>query len=163
MKILNALGLNNPSDEYQKDHTQETQNYTPEKNSTSSTNHSYFEKKGEVNELRKLLKELMEKAPVSDYELQDVLKKVIGVMTLGIDLSSIFTEVIMFSYTNDIVSKKMIYLYLVNYAKTNDENAIMAINTFLKDCNNQDGRIRGNALKTLSSLNTENSREYMKQ
>lgn len=73
-------------------------------------------------------------------------------MTLGIDLSGIFTEVLMFSYVNDLVCKKMIYLYLINYAKTNDETAIMAINTFLKDCNHVDGRIRGNALKTLCSL-----------
>ena len=63
------------------------------------------------------------------------MKKLIGIMTLGIDLSNIFTDVLMFSYTNDIISKKMIYLYLINYAKTNNETAIMAINTFLKDCN----------------------------
>lgn len=91
----------------------------------------------------------MEKASVKDEELQEAMKKVIGIMTLGIDLSSIFTEILMFSYTNDIVSKKMIYLYLSNYAKTNKETAIMAINTFMKDCKNPDGKIRGYALKTL--------------
>ena len=84
-------------------------------------------------------------------------------MTMGIDLSPIFTDVLMFSYTNNLVCKKMIYLYLVNYAKTNNETAIMAINTFLNDCNKPDGRIRGNALKTLCSLQTENSLEFMKQ
>ena len=78
----------------------------------------------------------MEKTPAKDQELQEALKKLISVMTLGIDLSSIFTEVLMFSYTNDLVCKKMIYLYLVNYAKINHDTAIMAINTFLKDCNN---------------------------
>ena len=74
----------------------------------------------------------------------------IEIMTLGIDLSGIFTEILMFSYTNDIISKKMIYLYLTNYAKTNKETSIMAINTFIKDCKNPDSKIWGYALKTLS-------------
>lgn len=82
---------------------------------------------------------------------------------MGIDLSSIFTEILMFSYTNSMICKKMIYLYLVKYAKSNKDTSIMAINTFIKDCKNPDGRIRGYALKTLCSLNTNNSLEYVKQ
>ncbi len=58
----------------------------------------------------------------------------------------------MFTYTNDIITEKMIYLYLTKYAKTNEETSIMAINTFLKDCKHVEGRIRGYALKTLCSL-----------
>ena len=76
----------------------------------------------------------MEKSPVSDDELIKVFTKVIQVLTLGIDLSSLFTEVLMFSYTDNLVTKKMIYLYLATYAKTNEETAIMTINTLLKDC-----------------------------
>lgn len=162
MRFLNVLGLNNPVDDYQKDNPPVHSYQGPEKQTTSSTNHSYFEKKGEVNELRKIFKDMMEKAPVKESELKEALKKLISVMTLGIDLSPIFTEVLMFSYVNDMVCKKMIYLYLINYAKTNNEIAIMAINTFLKDCENPDGRIKGNALKTLCSLQTDNSLEFMK-
>ena len=30
--------------------------------------------------------------------------------------------------------KKLVYLYLINYAKTNPDMAIMAVNTFVKVC-----------------------------
>lgn len=66
----------------------------------SSTNHSYFEKKGEINELRRLLRGLNEQKSLSnETELRDALKKVIGVMTMGIDVRELFPEVLMLSYT----------------------------------------------------------------
>lgn len=65
------------------------------------------------------------------------------------------------SYTNDIIEKKMIYLYLTNYAESNPESAVMAINTFLKDCNHKDGKIRGLALRSLCSLRFAGSFEYL--
>ena len=37
-------------------------------------------------------------------------------MTVGIDVSSLFAEVIMLSSTTDIIQKKLVYLYLSNYA-----------------------------------------------
>jgi AP-4 complex subunit beta-1 len=64
----------------------------------------------------------------------EVIKKVIGFMTLGVDVSKLFSEMCMASYTNDMIQKKMIYLYLSTYAERNPDLAIMAINTFLKDC-----------------------------
>jgi AP-4 complex subunit beta-1 len=162
MNFLNVLGLNNNNkDDYQNEEAQE--NKEDVQKTTNSTSHSYFEKKGEVNELRKIFRELMEKSPVSNEELRGALKKLISILTLGIDLSSIFTEVLMFSYTDDIISKKMIYLYLANYAKTNKETAIMAINTFMKDCRHIEGKIRGLALKTLCSLQISTALEYVKQ
>ena len=65
------------------------------------------------------------------------------------------------SYTNDIIEKKMIYLYLTNYAEANPESAVMAINTFLKDCNHKEGKIRGLALRSLCSLRFSGSFEYL--
>jgi vesicle coat complex subunit len=37
-------------------------------------------------------------------------------MTLGIDVSRLFTDMIMAVESKDIVVKKMVYLYLCNYA-----------------------------------------------
>jgi AP-4 complex subunit beta-1 len=54
-------------------------------------------------------------------------------MTLGIDVSKLFPEMVKASRTDDLVMKKMIYLYLTTYAESNQELAIMAINTFLMD------------------------------
>jgi hypothetical protein len=44
---------------------------------------------------------------------------------------------------------KMIYLYLVNYAESNSDLALLAINTLQKDCQDQDPTIRGLALRAL--------------
>ncbi len=61
MNFLKSIGLKSsePSETYNPP--------APPQNTTNcSTNHHYFEKKGEINECKKLLKSLMEKSPVSD-------------------------------------------------------------------------------------------------
>jgi hypothetical protein len=73
---------------------------------------SYFteSKKGEVNELRTLLRNFAtEKDP---KRKRDIIKKVIAYMTLGIDVSRLFTEMMLAIETRDLVIKKMVYLYL---------------------------------------------------
>lgn len=64
------------------------------------------------------------------------------------------------SYTNDLIQKKMIYLYLTNYAEFNSELAVMAINTFLKDFKHPDPKIRGLALRNLCSLRFSGAYEF---
>ena len=163
MRFFNALGFKNQQeDDEQYTNTEEPPAPQQQIPKQTTVSHSYFEKKGEVNELKRSIKTLMEKPSISTEDLQDILKKIISVMTLGIDLSSIFTDVLMLSYTNDIISKKMIYLYLMNYAETNEETSIMAMNTFLKDCVAKDGKIRGLALRTLCGLKTESALEYIR-
>lgn len=48
---------------------------------------------------------------------KDVIKKVIAYMTLGIDVSRLYPEMVKASRTDDVVTKKMVYLYLINYAQ----------------------------------------------
>jgi AP-4 complex subunit beta-1 len=75
-------------------------------------------------------------------------------MTLGIDVSRLFTDMIMVRSnglicpidhfypqfcilqaieTKDIVIKKMVYFYLCNYAHSEPEMAIMCINSLRRD------------------------------
>eukprot|EP00825_Cyclidium_porcatum_P015385 TRINITY_DN1867_c0_g1_i8.p1 TRINITY_DN1867_c0_g1~~TRINITY_DN1867_c0_g1_i8.p1 ORF type:complete len:310 (-),score=27.44 TRINITY_DN1867_c0_g1_i8:239-1168(-) len=82
-------------------------------------------------------------------------------MTLGIDVSRLFLEMCQNSFTNDLISKKMIYLYLTNYAEQNSDSAIMAVNTFLKDCSHKDPKIRGLALRNLCSFRFMGSFQYL--
>lgn len=120
---------------------------------------AYFEKKGEVHELRQLLRGAA--ADRDQQKKRDAIKKVIAYMTLGIDVSPLFSEMIMASATTDLVQKKMVYLYLVNYAESNSELAILAVNTLQKDCKDDDPMIRGLALRSLCSLNLLNMIEYL--
>mmetsp|Transcript_13577 Transcript_13577/g.31919 ORF Transcript_13577/g.31919 Transcript_13577/m.31919 type:complete len:632 (-) Transcript_13577:63-1958(-) len=119
-----------------------------------------FEKKGEVHELRQLLR-----GAAADWDQQkkrDAIKKVIAYMTLGIDVSPLFSEMVMAGgATTDLVQKKMVYLYLVNYAESNAELALLAVNTLQKDCRDDDPMIRGLALRSLCSLSLFNMVEYL--
>ncbi len=46
----------------------------------------------------------------------------------------------------------MIYFYLTTYAEDNADLAIMAVNTFKKDCKHTSSKIRGLALRNLCSF-----------
>ena len=73
---------------------------------------------------------------------KETVKKVIANMTLGkgfqnlnliySDVSSLFPDVVKNMQTEDLELKKLIYLYLINYAKTQPELVILAVNTFVK-------------------------------
>eukprot|EP01071_Lankesteria_metandrocarpae_P006613 Lankesteria_metandrocarpae@DN4425_c0_g1_i1.p1 len=55
----------------------------------------------------------------------------------------------------------MIYLYLTNYAEANRELTLLAINTFLKDCGDDDPTIRGLAIRSLCSLKLSHITEFV--
>mmetsp|Transcript_26734 Transcript_26734/g.33423 ORF Transcript_26734/g.33423 Transcript_26734/m.33423 type:complete len:799 (-) Transcript_26734:407-2803(-) len=135
----------------------------PPNMANSKVSQPYFvdQRKGEVNELRQLLRNInVERDP---KRKRDIIKKVIAYMTLGIDVSRLFTEMIMAIETRDLVVKKMVYLYLCNYAHTKPDMAIMAINTLLRDCSNEDPMVRGLALRSLSSLRLKEVVEYVQE
>jgi AP-4 complex subunit beta-1 len=64
---------------------------------------------------------------------REAIRKVIAYMTLGIDVSKLFADMILACNTKDLVIKKMVYLYLCTYAQTNAELTLLAINTLQKD------------------------------
>ena len=103
---------------------------TPQPSSSSG----YFvdQRKGEVSELKQLLKNIHLERDIT--RKRELFKKVIAYQTLGIDVSRLFAEVIMaLENKDDLVIKKMIYLYLCNYAHTQPEMAIMCINSLLRE------------------------------
>ena len=54
-------------------------------------------------------------------------------MSRGKDVSMLFTDIVKNMPTQDMELKKLIYLYIINYAKSHPDLAILAINTFRKD------------------------------
>jgi vesicle coat complex subunit len=121
---------------------------------------SYFteSRKGEVNELRALLRTFGTEKDRN--RKRDIMKKVIAYMTLGIDVSRLFTEMMLAIETRDLVIKKMVYLFLCNYAETHPDLAQMCTNTLVKDCGNEDPMVRGLALRALCSLRLPQMIEY---
>lgn len=63
---------------------------------------------------------------------KDAVKKVIAAMTVGKDVSSLFADVVNCMQTENLELKKLVYLYLINYAKSQPDLAILAVNTFVK-------------------------------
>lgn len=89
-------------------------------------------------------------------------KKVIGSMTLGKDVSSLFTDVLKCVETEDLELKKLVYLYIINYAKTKPDLALMAINTFRKDSTERvNPLIRSLAVRTMGCIGIEQMLEYL--
>lgn len=94
------------------------------------TDSKYFTttKKGEIFELKsELNSEKKEKK-------KEAVKKVIASMTVGKDVSALFPDVVNCMQTDNLELKKLVYLYLMNYAKSQPDMAIMAVNTFVKVC-----------------------------
>ena len=116
-------------------------------------------KKGEIPELKNLLRDSsVDKDPKMK---RAVMERVVGYMTLGIDMSPLFSEMIMATATKDLVQKKMAYLYLSNYAELQSDLALLVINTLLKDASDEDTMVRGLALRCICSLHVNNILEYI--
>ncbi|XP_019438398.1 PREDICTED: beta-adaptin-like protein A [Lupinus angustifolius] len=134
----------------------------PNQQSNRSPSPSQPSGKSEVSDLKSQLRQLAgSRAPGADDAKRDLFKKVISNMTIGIDVSALFGEMVMCSATSDIVLKKMCYLYVGNYAKVNPDLALLTINFLQRDCKDQDPMIRGLALRSLCSLRVANLVEYL--
>lgn len=83
---------------------------------------------------------------------REAVKKVIASMTVGKDVSALFPDVVNCMQTDNVELKKLVYLYLMNYAKSQPELAIMAVNTFVKDCEDPNPLIRALAVRTMGLL-----------
>nr|CAH8829665.1 unnamed protein product [Trichobilharzia regenti] len=112
-------------------------------------------KKGEIFELKaELNSERREKK-------KEAVKKVIASMTVGKDVSALFPDVINCMQTDNLELKKLVYLYLMNYAKTQPDTAIMAVNTFVKDCDDPNPLIRALAVRTMGCIRVEKITAYL--
>uniref|UniRef100_A0A8B9H8E4 Adaptor related protein complex 4 subunit beta 1 n=1 Tax=Astyanax mexicanus TaxID=7994 RepID=A0A8B9H8E4_ASTMX len=74
------------------------------------------------------------------------------VIRSGLDVSSLFMEMVKASATVDIVQKKLVYLYMVTYAGHKPDLALLAINTLRKDCADPNPMVRGLALRNMCNL-----------
>src|SRR5688572_30034125 len=64
---------------------------------------------------------------------KDAVKKVISAMTIGRDVGKLFPQVVKCIATQDIELKKLVYLYIINYARSKPVETLLAVNTFKKN------------------------------
>ncbi|KAB7500218.1 AP-2 complex subunit beta [Armadillidium nasatum] len=121
------------------------------------TDSKYFTttKKGEIFELKsELNSDKKEKK-------KEAVKKVIASMTVGKDVSALFPDVVNCMQTDNLELKKLVYLYLMNYAKSQPDMAILAVNTFVRDCEDPNPLIRALAVRTMGCIRVDKITEYL--
>jgi len=112
-------------------------------------------KRGEIPQLREEL------AHQSKEKKKTALKRIIGAMTVGKDVSSLFADCVNCMQTSSIDLKKLVYLYVINYAKAQPELAILAVNTFRKDSLDTNPLIRALAVRTMGCIGLDEITEYL--
>ena len=78
-----------------------------------------------------------------------------------LDVSGLFPDVLKNMQTEDLEQKKLVYLYLMNYAKTQPELVILAVNTFVKDTDDPNPLVRALAIRTMGCLRAEKIIDYL--
>lgn len=94
---------------------------------------------------------------------REVFRKIISLVSVGMDMSSLLPTMISCANlsADNLVLKKMLYLYITHYATQIPEMTLLAINQLHKDCRDQDPTVRGLALRSLCSLRVPNFLEYV--
>ena len=123
-----------------------------------SKNRIYFQPNTnkENNELIQMLNSM--KPP----QQEEAMKQIIASMTLGKDVSSLFTYVINCIRTTSLELKKLIYLYIINYAKVKPDLAILGIAAFTTDSKDPTSPIiRALAIRTMGCIQVEMVSQYL--
>ena len=63
---------------------------------------------------------------------KDALKKVIALMTIEKDVSTLFIDIVNCMQQGDIEMKKLVYLYIINYADEKPDLALLAVQSFIR-------------------------------
>jgi AP-1 complex subunit beta-1 len=87
---------------------------------------------------------------------KEAMKVIIASMTLGKDVSGLFPYVVKCMRTTNIELKKLIYLYIINYAKAKPDQAIAAVNAFHQDAIDKTSPlIRALAVRTMGGIRVD--------
>lgn len=66
-----------------------------------------------------------------------------------------------FSQTDNIELKKLVYLYLINYSRSNPDKAISVVATFQRDASDPSPIVRALAIRTMGCIRVEKITEHL--
>ena len=93
---------------------------------------------------------------------KESMKQIIASMTIGKDVSKLFPDVVKLIRTKNIELKKLVYLYLINYARVKPDLIFLAVAAFHSDA--KDGAtplIRGLAIRTMGCIRVPEIVSYL--
>jgi len=82
-------------------------------------------------------------------------------MTVGKDVGPLFTDVIKNMYTENIELKKLIYLYIINYARSHPDKAILIVSNIQKDARHESPLIRALVIRTMGCIRVDRIVEHL--
>ncbi|GAA5951329.1 hypothetical protein JCM21900_003839 [Sporobolomyces salmonicolor] len=106
--------------------------------------------RGKIQELRAELQ--ADKKDKNFNRRKTVLKRVVASMTMGQDMSPLYPDILACLSIQVLEIKKMVYLYLVNYARVKPEMVKHALPGLLSDANDRNALIRALAIRTMSYI-----------
>lgn len=93
---------------------------------------------------------------------RQAIRRIISAMTVGKDVSMLFSAIVKNMETQNLELKKLIYLYIINYARIHQDLAILSINTLSKDATDKRNPLmRALAIRTMGCLRIKQMTEYM--
>lgn len=101
-------------------------------------------------ELEELKAELNHK---KNTKKADAIKRIIGYMNVGKDVSDLFFDVTRCLEIKSLEMKKLVYLYIIHYSRTRPGDSIMIVNPLVKDAENKSSAvIRALSVRTMGCL-----------
>lgn len=94
-------------------------------------------------------------------ERKSAAKRVVSFMRSGENVQQLFSSMLRCVRTSDLELKKLAYLYLSHYAEQEPEQAIMAVNTFVQDSQDNNPFVRALAVRTMCRIKLESVAEHM--
>lgn len=88
----------------------------------------------------------------SDREKIDALRRLIAMISKGRNVSEFFAQVVKNVASHNLEVRKLVYIYILRYAESEPDLALLSINTFQKDLTDSNPLIRAMALRVLSGI-----------
>jgi vesicle coat complex subunit len=94
---------------------------------------------------------------------KNAVKKIISAMTIGRDVSKLFPNVVKCIITPDLELKKLVYLYIINYARVKPLETLLAVNALKRDASDFNGNplTRAIAVRTMGCLGVEEIMQFL--
>ncbi|KAL7722946.1 AP complex subunit beta [Entamoeba marina] len=109
----------------------------------------------------KKLHDLLQSKNVVDQT--EAMRKIVLATAENKDCSFMYMDILKIIQTNDVPLKQLIYLYITAYASSNEQAAILTVNSLVIDSHNYNPHVRGLALRTMGNIKLQMTAEYFFQ
>ena len=94
---------------------------------------------------------------------KSAIKKIISAMTIGRDVSKLFPHVVKCIITPNLELKKLVYLYIITYARVKPLETLLAVNALKRDASDFNGNplTRALAVRTMGCLGVEEIMQFL--